>query len=55
MQNVIRQAEGIVQGSALIRYLQQAVVRDGNQRIGMFLQLAIAYAESRAANFYGGT
>src|SRR3546814_528702 len=23
--------------------------------IGMFLQLAIAYAESRAANFYGGT
>ena len=42
MQNIVRQAEGILQGGALIGNLQQAIVGDGDQCIGMFLEFADA-------------
>ncbi len=45
----MRQAEGVLQAGALVDHLQQAVVGDDDQRVGVFLELADARLSGRGA------
>ena len=43
MQNIVREAESILQACAFIRDLQETIIRDGDEGVSMFLEFANAY------------